>query len=1347
MLHGVERPDPSFEDLIDPAPDNFFKQSDYFDSPHELDHFFYVSPAPFEGKWDLPRVVPPGRTRFYSTPSGFKQCVPPKPGTNFQTRLDLHELEISLSVDINKASHIPLSPFADLELEQGAKIDGHFKMQGNYPRMKNGSRLLSCQGVYLNVRRVQWLAQAVGGALAGPLIGWLMASIPEDYFRIPFGGVVLIAGRPCLEFNVQDHPVLKNVFCSPLYLDASRLTELGLEFPSPLLGSLVNDPDFYFQYDLTADRLLKMISEMQSFFGKGEGSFPLPDYQGKLLVRSLDVNDPDQGVEIDDGKIRIDFDNEGMRFVEGDVYLSAQHSLISGPLEFYGHPASGEGKLKWDLTTLEGTLSQGVGPFQSATLRADLSEILSAENFEEPSDFIQRLIGRYQIQLDPKKGESTLIEGGAVYVNNEDDHFFASAGKVNPDFDFLVSWKEEDEKRFFVDLTQKPVVLEIPGAPHNPPLIFVGEWRGGFWLDPEKKEALGPFQLKGRLKYKNDSVQGPVVIPPWLKMGSSFSAHLPFQGIIYDPKNPIGFSFPSPSAQDQEKGGRFSSLDEVTLTINQLRLDPQTGKIWGDLVLSADQARFDFGDDPSPFLTQPPENISVSLIGGQDETPEILWTEEQNLDDWNIFLDQYHLDRSRAHLLLSLLKDTREASLTVDGFQFNLPRSRMIHAGPLVLHIPKNSEPVLDLHILEGRIARFHFYFTKPLEFPPGIPFVRGFYFDSRSGVFRLDLINNFGDRKRPPEFYRVSPTDPSMTQALFKLLPLPSPVVDHLMREAKLDPLYLQNNADRWLHFLLLTLMAIEEEKLVQNLNQNSKKQKPLPISWNEATLHLQSVQFKLGTHFSFGGVDFELGDPNSQIAGRISLEDKRGDLTLVNIGKLRLSVPGREEGEEPLDILLQDATEGRIIMAQEGRSTVLRIENAVFDHASVKGSPLGGNLDLDLATNLELKFFEVRKGTEENEGQTLVTAEFDFHVQRGELVYQQGTKRAKLELEDSQMTASVRMILEERVIPGPPEPNLFLHLTPLGALADSVKSQPLLATVFKEGEWTLISPDLKVNQAQFSPGIGFDRSHVRNARVFLKREGKERSMKLAGDFDWRMSKSSEIPLAKALLLPRLSPYMNFDQVAIQGPVVLEFTRDQVTIERGAPYEKPVIVSYAGTMAFQHQPDPGLEGMTTAVISHFSGSHHFERGIFSIGNEEGENNFHVREFLSSQMTIGLDRLTGQIYAVSPFQPELSSFSFSEGEGNLLFDSIHLKEGTWTKIDGLQLAVADRGKHHNHFSMEGDITVLPGVLQIDQLKLAGDLYDEAHDLRLRSFVIEEPREIFLLSQSIPFIQCSQDDSC
>lgn len=908
--------------------------------------------------------------------------------------------------------------------------------------------------------------------------------------------------------------------------------------------------------------------------------------------------------------------------------------------------------------------------------------------------------------------------------NFEAKGIFTAQKQVTYEGEILFNRKDQTYLLADVEIPLPDMMLSVHSEEEVHPFRFSGELKGNLVFDTKREEVRGPFALQGSLTYLNDAQQtGLPFLPSWIEFSDSFSAHLPIQTIIYHPKDKRLLREFARQLEKGENANALESIDEITLQINRLSKDPSRG-ILADLLVDAKSISLAYHEREEPRVADQTESADVTSI----PQPLVVKSETVSLHDWDLYLDEYGLDRERALMMLTMMENTRDAHITVDGFELNLPPSRMIQMGLIPVYVPKGTVPVLDIRIVDGQIEHYHFYFSKPLGIPP---LIRGIYFDKDAGKFRLDLINN-GDSKRSADLYKVAKGDPAINKKLFKMLPLPEEIRDELLAEADLNPEFLDNDGSKWLMFLLLYLVAKEKSLLTSD---TQKKKKSSLFNTNGTQLNIHSMQLKPGTTFHMAGVDFEFGCEHEEagpdhdcgasnvLSGYFSLTDGVAHLSFDEVDYLKITVPKMGEDSDVLSLDLRDGSIREVDVTQEPDASVLTIYGMNFEHSVIRGNPFEENLNLKVISNLEVNELELRRETRLENDVITVRADFAVDLEEGDLRYREGEREAHFELDRSHIHVQSLIQFEEVVRSA--DGRRGSAFNPMAS-----SSLPVVDTILKEGEFVITSDELAYKSVSFTPGIEFGPSTTRDARIILRseKEGGGKYLRHEGRMDWNLNRPVTIPIAQTQLIRGIAPDVTFDYLRVSGDGYFEFKDDKVSFGSIENDEAlPFLVTYDGSFLVERSTEGALD-KKTEMRARFSGSNELRFGVFSLEEEREGFPLHIEEVVSTNLNVAIQDLGGTLYIESPSSTGWSAFSVEEGEGMFAVNEVHLKEGDHTYFKGLILDIQDYSRRKNSVFMQGDLSVHPYGVRFYDIEIKGTFFDELNNTSLPGIeIISHPQ--------------------
>jgi len=1294
--------------------------------------------------WDLGREDIEKIPKTVSYPTHCKPVSIPKELGAF----DLSEGQVRADIKIEHESHGLLpgtKGWLQVDYAAGSSVNFFGEIKNGRISLPHGSIVAEMKGIDVFFSRDDLVESFGKWARMKPVIYWLalLYALPDSLFRLPVKRLLSSSGNLVLEVDTSNHPLLKHI-------KKTFLIPLDQHVPSELLPHDGNEWKVWLGH---------LMENSESSSSDIPSVLPR-HYEGDIQVRSLTGSYsrwPSRldAVDVDHAEARIHFDSSG------DVSISSHAPVRTSAYSFSTDPISpleisadffAQGNIFDENPLLKGGLAIEVeaedparlpGPLKGKShfqLEGDFAAALDDQgylgeflgnsdslpepltlsvdgNWDEPelnlySDPIEIPVAPgLVLHIDPLRSnvhwnDDEVVVDSNMFLTAVSSGSLAAAVRIP--FDGNIIYNRNNNTlhidHFSSRLKNCPLLWQEEEKSIR--LSFNGTLEGEADYNLNTQEISGPLELKGSLDVLQDE-NNTLSLPYWLEADSRFQVEFPYKGILYRQSLP-----PQPqksllmeqgeqvTARPDESGSGASirHLDDITLKVNQLKYN-NDGSIWGDVLLKIGKVV----SQPSFEYFETPRMEIESTESVKQEAP-LLSTEEQVLDDWDLYLEPYGLDRETAKALLQTIRSSREISGTVDGFNFNLPKSRMITAGGFPLHVPKGCKPILDIRVVDGKIARFHFYFTKPLELVPCIPFIRGIYFDG--GAFRLDLVNGPQDARRSPEFFKPAKMDPKVTQSLLALMPLPPEIIDRLMSESKLDPDYLENNADQWMKLMLLTMVAMGEQELrsAATVPSRSNKTARSPIGWSKAKMHLTSLQFKPGGGFQFGGVQFDFGcnhkensDPrrtNNIITGEVDLENSSAVFRMSEIGQLHAYIPGNNNS--PLDVQLMDGDDGLITLASDGDKTILRLQNTHFDKARMTLSPASGNASLDMASDFHLNDLSITKVGGEGDSTTEISLNYDTHVENGTLVYRESnglSKQAELTISDSNLHGEASALLGEMLEPDSSNNMLVGGSVPRKKPAD-------IQTRLLQGEWTITSPDLHLSQALFTPNITFEHSHIYGARLGLKNDAGKSSLHLAGTFDWKLANNYEVPLAKVKLVPGLEPQVTLDSVHLTGQGKIDFADHELSIVSST--KNPLKVSSTGTT--------GVKWNDSSVTTRFSGDVVNLNSLLLLDKNDKGFAIRLKRLVTGLVSAKLDGFRADLKL--PITEEPLQFTFKEGSGTLDADGIFLEEGKATSISRAHIDLHDSQGRRNSLVGSADVFVKPGHLKVANADLLIHAQDE-----------------------------------
>lgn len=949
---------------------------------------------------------------------------------------------------------------------------------------------------------------------------------------------------------------------------------------------------------------------------------------------------------------------------------------------------------------------------------------ISGLSFELVDGFqfeVTDIFGSYE-----KSPEEVVVHVQANF-NFKAEGLFTAEKRVIYNGEILINLQTQTVSLKDISIPLPDMMMSLSQGDELLPFLFSGRLDGPLTFDLKKEEIIGPFVLTGDLTYlKDGSESGIPLFPSWVEIVNPFSAHTSFNGVVYRPGDASRMREVAMLIEGGEKTNTVESIKGITFQVNKLWRERSSGEIYADLLIDARSVSLAYNEvqnGESPVLMEEEKPVDDTEAEITDHRKEwVVRSEPVGLDDWDLHLEDYGLDRERATMMLEMMRNAKEAHFVIDGLELNVPPSRLLWMGPAPIYVPKDSVPIVDVRIVDGNVESFHLYFTKPLGFPP---LIRGLYFDKAEGKFRIDFMNK-GDAKRPVESYRVSSSEPTINQALFKMLPLPEETRLKLLAQSDLNPHFLQDDGTRWLTFLFLSLVAIEKQKF---RSAQTTKKKRSRIHSEGTVINISSIQLKPGTHLQMAGVHYEFNCPhdtedpnhdcaeNNVISGSISVSEGTARFSMDKVAQLRMWVPTKNGDSSVLNLDLREGAIREIILGQEEGASVMTIRGMMFDKSTFRGSAFEENLDLRVISNLRVNEMELRKESGINDLITL-TADFDVDLEEGDLHYREGKREAHFEMDRSQIHVQTSIQFEEIVRVDPDEErDLFNPL--------STRSRPITETVLKGGEFVITSDELSYKRVSFTPGIEFGPSKTRDARIVLRTEEGDEYLHHEGNLDWNLSRPFRVPLAQVRLIPGLSPDVNFTSMRVSGDGFFTFKDGKLSFGElnGEAYE-PFLVTYEGGASLAHVANPARPEGTTEMSTAFSGSSELRQGVFFLEEEREGFPLHIEEILISNVHVDLHELNGTVYRESPSPKGLSAFSFRDGTGFFAMDEVHLMEGRRTELTGLEVEMLDSSERGNSIHVEGDLEVLPDRMRFDRIKFNGTLYDEINETELEGIEFE-----------------------
>ncbi|MBI4412545.1 MAG: hypothetical protein HY541_08690 [Deltaproteobacteria bacterium] len=934
---------------------------------------------------------------------------------------------------------------------------------------------------------------------------------------------------------------------------------------------------------------------------------------------------------------------------------------------------------------------------------------------------IEDVIGTYQ-----KNSDRTVMDVKGVFRFTAMGPFMADESVF---YEGKIVWNPKKQTITMVDLDVPlaDLALNFRQGEEKFPFIFSGRLTGQLRIDLRKGVVTGPFALNGDLYYLEDAREsGIAVLPLWLQIDGPFEAHIPFNGVIYNPAERGDLKTAADVIQKNRHSSRVQAIEGITFQVNSFSRDKKNGSISADLMIDLESVGLVSPATDSPGAMDDPPAVDGEKPVQDPPEPLIIRSRRETLDPLDIYLDAYGLDREKAEMMLTMLRNSEEAVFSLTGFRIN-------RTGSPFLKVPDDAVPQIDVRVVEGRVQRFHLYFSKPIGIPP---LVRGVYFDGGSGKFRLDLINN-GDGRRPPDFYRLGRGDPDIGKMLFRLLPLSTEVVDGLSAQTGLDPASVTDDASVWLEFFLLTLVALEEHS-IDKMGETARNENPVGL--DHAKVVIDSMRLKPGTTLSMYGTQFEIGcDHNALkdggvnhgdnlLSGTIDLGKGIFRLRMDNLDKLHIFVPGNEGSAPLMDLMLRDGKIGEIEMKREEGETVLRIADMDFARSGLTGKPFEENLDLRVISNFRMNEMAIRQSAEND--QTVITTDFSADVQSGHLHFKKGKRRADFEMEPSSLHVKSSIRFDDVIRTASGE----YPYTNFPFMPSDKSALPMIDTVLTASEFDITSKELAYSQVRLAPGIVFGRSVTRDAHIVLKSGygGEGDLLNLTGNFDWRMNQPFPVPLARIQLIPRLVPVLEFESMSLSGPGQLKFDDERVYFGKVKEDEevpealkgRKLLVNYSGTLSVEHVPIADQPSFVTRLSGRFEGTHEYREGMFSI-EESGEGfPLHVREMTAEDMVINIHDLNGIIYTESPSPAGVSAWSFVDGSGVFSAVEAHLEEAGRADFTGMQLQLYDAGPHRNFVIMEGNLKVRDKVTTFEDLNLEAELYDELNKSSMKGIKIK-----------------------
>ena len=940
---------------------------------------------------------------------------------------------------------------------------------------------------------------------------------------------------------------------------------------------------------------------------------------------------------------------------------------------------------------------------------------------------IRDVVGTYR-----KNSDETVLNVKGIFRFTADGPFIAEKSVL---YEGKIVWDPKKQTMTLVnlDMPLADLALNFRQGEEKFPFVFSGRLTGQLRVDLRRGTVAGPFALSGDLWYIEDARESGIpVLPRGLRVADPFSARIPFHGVVCRPAEQTELKTAADVIQENRHSSRVQAVEGIVFQVNSL--SRQSNGVVADLLIEMDEVLL---VSPAPDLPggsttlqplEPQSGAKSPPFGGKSETgadfpkPLVVHSARMTLDDWDIYLEPYGLDREKAEIMLNMIRNSEEANFSLTGFKVN-------RTGSPLLQVPANAFPQVDVRVVNGRVERFHLYFSQPIGIPP---LVRGVYFDKRTGKFRLDLINN-RDEKRPPDFYRISRDDPGITKTLFRMLPLPEEVVDHLLAESTMNPDFVTSDASVWLEFILLMLAAFAEDSL-QKLEPPQKS--GYPVEMDQAKVTIRSLRLKPETVLSMYGARFDIGcnhdamgdgDVNhgdNLLSGTIDFGEGVFRLRMDNVDKLHIFVPGGEGRPPLMDLMLRDGEIGVLEMRRDDKAAILKISGMRFAQSRLTGKPFEENLDLRVISNFRMNEMEIRRESEDID-RTTITTDFSADLEAGHLHFRKGTQEAHFEIGPSPLQVKSSIRFEDVVREGPKNKwNLGFNRE---------IDWPIVDTVLTASEFEVTSKELVYSRVSLAPGIVFDRSVTRDARIVLKsgEGGEGELLNLTGNFDWRMNQPFPVPLARIQLIPRLIPALQFDSMSLSGPGQLLFADNKVFFGEIREDEKvptalregALRVNYSGNLSVEHVPIAGRPEYVTRLSGRFEGSHKYREGQFFLDESSEDFPLHVEEMTAEDIVINIRDLNGTVYTESASPTGVSAYSFVDGTGLFSSAEVHLQEGGWAKFADTQLQLYDNGPHRNVVAIKGDMEVKNKVFTFEDLDLEGELYDELNKIRMKGIKI------------------------